>query len=152
MKNVIAIVSLAFLCLTVFVTSCTLMGEGLSVDALLYRNKAYKLIQAIENEDFATAAGYLSFYGSDDTKTEREQWADDMAGLDRDIFSANYKALSADDGLVKTSVQAYFYDGYELCFDVVVQGKGLAISSVTVTGDEKLTELYQETLTTYNPG
>ena len=56
------------------------------------------------------------------------------------------------DESAENKVQAYFYDGYELCFDVVVQGKGLAISSVTVTGDEKLTELYQETLTTYNPG
>ncbi|MBP1571216.1 MAG: hypothetical protein J6C76_04900, partial [Oscillospiraceae bacterium] len=107
---------------------------------------------ALENEEYEKAAQYLSFYGSEDVTADREQWVEDMQSLDIDIFSANCKALSADDGIVKTNVQAYFYGGQELCFDVIVQGKGLAISSVHVTGDEELTELYQKIMTTYNPG
>lgn len=124
----------------------------MSVDALRYRNKAYKLIEAIENENFEDAAQYLSFYGSEDVANEKEQWIANMELLDADIFSANYRALSADDGIVKTSVQAYFSDGHELCFDIVVQGKGLAIAAVNITGDDSLTEIYQKTMTTYNPG
>ncbi|MBE6887865.1 MAG: hypothetical protein E7484_05550 [Ruminococcaceae bacterium] len=152
MKNLFAVIGTFVALLVGFVACFTLWGEGYTVDALLYRNKAYKLIQAIENEDYKTASQYLSFYGIDDVTAAREQWAENMEELDADIFSANYKALSADDGIVKTNVQAYFYGGQELCFDVIVQGKGLAISSVYVTGDNELTELYQGVMTTYNPG
>ena len=152
MKNLFAVIGAFLVLLAGLVAAFTLWGEGYAVDALLYRNKAYKLIAAIENEDYDTASQYLSFYGSEDVTAEREQWADDMEALNVDIFSANYKALSADDGIVKTNVQAYFYNGQELCFDVVVQGKGLAITAVCVTGNDVLTEQYQDIMTTYNPG
>lgn len=152
MKNLFAIIGSFLILIVGFVAAFTLWGEGYTIEALMYRNKAYKLIQAIENEDYKTASQYLSFYGNDDISVAREQWAKDMEKLDLDIFSANYKALSADDGIVKTNVQAYFYGGEELCFDVVVQGKGLAIAAIYVTGDDELTELYQSVMTTYNPG
>lgn len=152
MKNLFAVIGAFLVLLAGLVAAFTLWGEGYTVDALLYRNKAYKLIAAIENEDYDTASQYLSFYGSEDVTAEREQWANDMEALNVDIFSANYKALSADDGIVKTNVQAYFYNGQELCFDVVVQGKGLAITAVCVTGNDVLTEQYQDIMTTYNPG
>ena len=152
MKNLFAVIGTFVILLVGFVACFTLWGEGYTVDALLYRNKGYKLIEALENEEYEKAAQYLSFYGSEDVTAEREQWVEDMQSLDIDIFSANCKALSADDGIVKTNVQAYFYGGQELCFDVIVQGKGLAISSVYVTGDDELTELYQKIMTTYNPG
>lgn len=152
MKNLFAVIGTFVILLVGFVAAFTLWGEGYTLDALLYRNKGYKLIEALENEDYKAAAQYLSFYGSEDVISDREQWVEDMEALNIDIFSANCKALAADDGIVKTNVQAYFYSGQELCFDVIVQGKGLAISSVYVTGDNELTELYQKVMTTYNPG
>ena len=152
MKNLFAVIGVFAVLLAGFVTCFTLWGEGYTFDALLYRNKAYRLIEAIEDEDYTTASQYLSFYGSDDVTAEREQWAEDMEALDMEIFSANSKALSADDGIVKTNVQAYFPDGHELCFDIIVQGGGLAISSVYITGDDGLTEMYQGIMTTYYPG
>lgn len=152
MKNLFAVIGTFVVLIVGFVAAFTLWGEGYTVDALLYRNKAFELVKALENEDYETAAQYLSFYGSDDITSDREQWTKDMEALDVDVFSANCKALAADDGIVKTNVQAYFYNGQELCFDVVVQGKGLAISSVYVIGNDEQTEIYQKVMTTYNPG
>ena len=152
MKNAVALIVSFFVLLTAVVTVCTLQGEGLSFDAVIYRNKAYKLITALEEENFEQAAEYLSFYGSEDIENARKQWISDMELLNVEIFSANSKALSADDGITKTSVEAYFPNGHELCFDIIVQGKGLAIGSVRITGDGQLSELYSKAMTSYNPG
>lgn len=152
MKKLAMIAAALFVVAVIFVSVSTLSGEGVTVDALAHRGSVKKLVGALVDKDFDTASQYLSFYGSNDVDQSRKEWVKQMETLDFDILSENHKGLITDDGLTRTTVEAYFADGRELTFEVIVQGDGLSIASVQITGNEPLTETYRSAMTTYNPG
>lgn len=152
MKKLAMAVAALFVVAVIFVSVSTLSGEGITVESIAYRNKAEKFVTALVNKDFDTASQYLSFHGREDAPHYRQEWVQQMENIDFDILSQNHRGLITDDGLTKTTVEAYFADGRELTFDIIVQGSGLAISSVHITGNDAQTELYRKAMTTYNPG
>lgn len=71
MKMILVFVVSPFVLLGVFVTGCTLSGEGFTLDALLYQGEANEFLQALSLSDYAEASQYLNCYGADDVSLER---------------------------------------------------------------------------------
>lgn len=140
------------LCLVLIVGWCTASGEGLTLDALLYRNEANEFLHALSLSDYAGASEYLSYYGSEDVSLERAKWTLRMEKADLNFSKMQWSPLYGDDGLAMTRVTAVLSTGEMIEFRVMVQGDGLSVSSIYVYGNDELQEMIQEMMTSHNPG
>lgn len=151
-KMLLIFVISPMLLLGLFVGWCTLSGEGLSLDALMYRRQANEFLNALSLSDFASASQYLSCYGSENVPYERSLWTEKMEELGLEFASMNYSSLSADDGIAQTWVRAVLATGDHLEFRVMVQGDGLSVSSIYLYDNEMFEKVIQEVMTSHNPG
>ena len=150
MKKTLTAVLYTVVMLFGFVLIMTFSGDGISIDALRYSDSKNALVAALENENFSEAAEYLSFYGKKDTALARKKWAQDMEESGIAFRSIKRKNLITDDGITLCPVESVSENGEEICFRIIVQGNGLAIT--TVIADDSLRTDYKKIMTTYNPG
>ncbi|MBE6107520.1 MAG: hypothetical protein E7192_02640 [Erysipelotrichaceae bacterium] len=135
-----------------FVGWCTLSGEGLSLDALMYRSQANAFLNDLSLSDYASASQYLSCYGSENVQFEQSLWAEKMEDLGIEFVSMNYSPLYADDGIAQTWVTAVLATGDHLEFRVMVQGDGLSVSSIYLYDNEVFEKVIQKAMTSHHPG
>ncbi|MBP3398493.1 MAG: zf-HC2 domain-containing protein [Erysipelotrichaceae bacterium] len=152
MKMILVFVVSPFVLLSVFVTGCTLSGEGLTLDALLYQDEANEFLQALSLSDYAEASQYLSCFGADDVSLERAEWTLRMEESNLEFSNMQYSPLWGVDGLAMTRVTAVLSTGELIEFRLMVQGNGLSVSSVYVYGNDELQEYLQDMMTSHNPG
>lgn len=152
MKSIFAFLIAPIICIGLFIGWCTLSGEGLTLDALLYRNEANAFLHYLSDSDYEQASEYLSFYGCEDVVQERVNWIKDMEELDLNFSEMRWTPLYAEDGLVYRYVTVILESGETLEFRLLVQGKGLSLYSIYVHNNEKLTERIQKMMTSHNPG
>lgn len=152
MKMMLVFVVSPFILLSGFVVGCTLSGEGLTLDALLYQDEANEFLQALSLSNYAEASQYLSCYGADDASLERAEWTLRMEESKLEFSNMQYSPLWGDDGLAMTRVTAVLSTGEHIEFRLMVQGNGLSISSIYVYGNDELQEYLQDMLTSHHPG
>ena len=111
MKMILVFVVSPFILLSGFVVGCTLSGEGLKLDALLYQDEANEFLQALSLSDYAEASRYLSCYGADDVSLERAEWTLRMEESNLEFSKMQYSPLWGDDGLAMTRVTAQLLTG-----------------------------------------
>ncbi len=151
-KMLLIFVISPMLLLGLFVGWCTLSGEGLSLDALMYRSQANAFLNDLSMSDYASASQYLSCYGFENVQVEQSLWAERMEELGIEFASMSYSSLSADDGIAQTWVRAVLTTGEHLEFRVMVQGDGLSVSSVYLYDNEVFEKVIQRAMTSHYPG
>lgn len=149
MKNIIKILFCVLAIGSLYIVSNTVSGDGITIDAIRYNGEKAKLVSALENEDYEKTAGYMSFYGCEDTRQARSDWAEAMENSGIAFEKIKRRNLYTDDGITLCRADATLQDGTEISFGIVVQDGGLSISTVHTENDR---EYYSTLLTTYYPG